>query len=59
MPNENDIPQFDTAQYATPPSPASSIDRCFSCNQPIAGQYYRVNGKTACGYSNISAASAR
>src|SRR5436309_3847913 len=48
MPNDNNTPQFDTAQYATPPSPASTTDRCFSCNQPVAGQYYRVNGKIAC-----------
>lgn len=46
MPTDNNSPQFDTAQYGTPST--ASTDRCFSCNQPIAGQYYRVNGKVAC-----------
>lgn len=46
MPNDNNNPQFETAQYGTPST--ASADRCFSCNQPIAGQYYRVNGKIAC-----------
>lgn len=37
-------PQFGTAEYA--PTPGS--DRCKTCNQPIVGQYYRVNGALTC-----------
>jgi len=38
----NPTPQFATAEYA------GSGDRCKSCNQPISGSYYRVNGAMAC-----------
>ena len=48
MPDYNQTPQFNTAQYSATPSSPSGPDRCFSCTQPIAGQYYRVNGKVAC-----------
>jgi hypothetical protein len=37
-------PQFGTAEYA--PTPGN--DRCKTCNQPIVGQYYRVNGALTC-----------
>jgi hypothetical protein len=40
----NPTPQFGTAEYA----PKSGTDVCKSCNQAIAGQYYRVNGSLAC-----------
>lgn len=38
-------PQFGTAEYAGPPE----SDHCHFCHQPIAGNYYRVNGTIACG----------
>ena len=38
----NNVPQFATAEYA------GTGDRCKSCNQPISGPYYRVNGALAC-----------
>jgi hypothetical protein len=45
-----DTPQFDTASYsATPNTATSGTDRCAACQQPIAGLYYRINGKMACG----------
>jgi hypothetical protein len=37
-------PQFGTAEYAGPPE----SDRCQYCREPIAGNYYRVNGAIAC-----------
>jgi hypothetical protein len=37
-------PQFGTAEYVGPPE----SDRCQYCQQPIAGNYYRVNGAIAC-----------
>jgi hypothetical protein len=37
-------PQFGTAEYVGPPE----SDRCRYCQQPIAGNYYRVNGAIAC-----------
>jgi hypothetical protein len=37
-------PQFGTAEYAA----KTGTDVCKSCNQAIAGQYYRVNGSLAC-----------
>lgn len=40
----NPTPQFGTAEYAATPGG----DRCKSCNQPISGPYYRVNGVLAC-----------
>jgi hypothetical protein len=40
----NPTPQFGTAEYV----PKSGTDVCKSCNQAIAGQYYRVNGSLAC-----------
>lgn len=40
----NPTPQFGTAEYA----PKPGTDVCQSCNQAIAGQYYRVNGSLAC-----------
>jgi hypothetical protein len=42
MSSINDAPQFATAEYA------STGDRCKSCNQPISGSYYRINGALAC-----------
>src|SRR5438552_4093119 len=53
MPSNDQTPQFNTAQYGSTSistaSTTSATDHCFSCNQPIAGLYYRVNGKMACG----------
>ena len=42
MSSSPNIPQFATAEYA------GSGERCKSCNQPIASQYYRINGSLAC-----------
>jgi len=41
---DNSTPQFGTAEYLGPPG----SDRCHFCQQPIAGNYYRVNGAMAC-----------
>src|SRR5262245_22676947 len=38
------IPQFSTAEY----QPQKGADRCKTCDQPVFGQYYRVNGVTTC-----------
>ena len=37
-------PQFGTAEYQTKPG----SDTCKTCNQAIAGRYYRINGSLAC-----------
>ena len=37
-------PQFATAEYASP----GGSETCKSCNRPISGSYYRVNGALAC-----------
>jgi hypothetical protein len=42
FPPANPTPQFATAEYA------GSGDVCKSCNQPISGGYYRINGSLAC-----------
>ncbi len=42
--NTNSAPQFATAEYAAP----GGSDTCKSCNRPVAGSYYRVNGTLAC-----------
>jgi hypothetical protein len=41
---DNPTPQFGTAEYAQKPG----TDVCKSCNQALAGQYFRVNGSLAC-----------
>jgi hypothetical protein len=38
----NNVPQFATAEYA------STGERCKSCNQPVSGSYFRINGALAC-----------
>lgn len=40
----NPTPQFGTAEYVGKPG----NDHCQFCHQPIAGNYYRVNGAIAC-----------
>jgi hypothetical protein len=40
----NPTPQFGTAEYAAKPG----AEVCKSCNQALAGQYFRVNGSLAC-----------
>jgi hypothetical protein len=40
----NPTPQFGTAEYVGTPGG----DHCQFCHQPIAGNYYRVNGTIAC-----------
>lgn len=35
-------PQFNTAEYS------SAEETCKSCKQPLSGDYYRINGMTAC-----------
>lgn len=42
--SEKPTPQFSTAEYQEQPG----SDKCKTCNQPIAGQYYRVNGAVTC-----------
>ena len=42
--NSNAAPQFATAEYASP----GGAETCKSCNKPISGSYYRVNGALAC-----------
>jgi hypothetical protein len=42
FPPASPTPQFATAEYA------GSGDVCKSCNQPISGSYYRINGSLAC-----------
>jgi hypothetical protein len=42
FPPASPTPQFATAEYA------GSGDICKSCNQPISGSYYRINGSLAC-----------
>jgi hypothetical protein len=39
----SDTPQFSTAEYLPP-----KIDRCGLCGTPLASEYYRVHGQTAC-----------
>lgn len=40
----NPTPQFGTAEYIGKPG----NDHCQFCHQPIAGNYYRINGAMAC-----------
>jgi hypothetical protein len=40
----NPTPQFGTAEYVGSPG----VDRCQFCQQPIAANYYRLNGGMAC-----------
>jgi hypothetical protein len=48
-------PQFGTAEYIESPG----RDQCQFCQQPISGQYYRVNGATACSACAEKAITAR
>jgi|SRR5690242_8215556 hypothetical protein len=40
----DNVPQFGVAEYLS----ASGTDICKSCNKPVAGSYYRINGTLAC-----------
>ena len=40
----DNVPQFGVAEYPS----ASGTDICKSCNKPVAGRYYRINGVLAC-----------
>ena len=40
----DNVPQFGVAEYPS----ASGKDICKSCNQAVAGRYYRINGALAC-----------
>lgn len=40
----DNVPQFGIAEYPS----SSGKDICKSCNQPVAGRYYRINGALAC-----------
>lgn len=40
----DNIPQFGVAEYPS----ASGTDTCKSCNKPVVGSYYRINGALAC-----------
>jgi hypothetical protein len=44
--NSSVAPQFATAEYASP----GGAETCKSCNKPISGSYYRVNGSLACSH---------
>lgn len=39
----SDMPQFSTAEYVQP-----QLQRCRLCNAPLATEYYRVRGQSAC-----------
>lgn len=39
----SDIPQFSTADYKR-----LTVERCRFCNSPLATEYYRVRGQSAC-----------
>src|SRR5450432_3030481 len=43
MSSTGSTPQFNTAEYS------SAGEVCKSCKKPIAGDYFRINGMTACG----------
>jgi hypothetical protein len=43
-PSSGSTPQFATAEYTN----AAGSEVCKSCNRPISGSYYRVNGALAC-----------
>jgi hypothetical protein len=43
-PNSSSVPQFATAEYASP----GGAETCKSCNKSVSGNYYRVNGSLAC-----------
>jgi hypothetical protein len=40
----DNVPQFGIAEYPS----ATGADICKSCNKPVAGSYYRINGALAC-----------
>jgi len=40
----SNTPQFGTAEYVE----QAGVEQCKTCGQPIVGQYYKVNGATAC-----------
>lgn len=40
----DNVPQFGIAEYPS----SSGRDICKSCNQPVVGRYYRINGALAC-----------
>jgi hypothetical protein len=44
MPENADVPQFQTAEFHDQPS----ADVCCICQQPISGSYYRIRGAQAC-----------
>jgi len=44
VPGSSAPPQFATADYTS----SSGTETCKSCNKPISGNYYRVNGTMAC-----------
>ena len=44
-----DQPSFEKALYTLAPNPSTSTpDQCTRCQQPIAGNYYRINSDLAC-----------
>jgi hypothetical protein len=44
-----DQPSFEKALYSLAPNPTTSTpDQCSRCQQPIPGNYYRINGDLAC-----------
>src|SRR5277367_2532034 len=42
MSSTGPTPQFNTAEYS------SAGEVCKSCKKPLSGDYYRINGMTAC-----------
>lgn len=45
MPENKDVPQFQTAEFHEQPSRG---DLCCICHQPVTGAYYRIRGAMAC-----------
>lgn len=50
----SDMPQFSTAEYTQP-----TLQSCRFCNTPLATEYYRVRGQSACAGCAATARSAQ
>jgi hypothetical protein len=49
MPESNEFPQFQTAEFSSErPASATSEGVCALCRQPVHGSYYRIRGAIAC-----------
>ena len=55
-----DTPQFSTAEYSQQPTMQQpTTQRCSLCGNPLATEYYRVRGQTACASCAATAAKSR